>query len=353
MRRLPIIVVVLAVLLAAGIAATPRPDSRGSRTITAVFADTAGLFVGNDVGVLGIPIGTVTRIEPDGADVRVTMEITDDQVPVSASAGAVIVSRSVATDRYVELTPVYHGGPQMKDGAVIPVSRTETPVDFDRVLSSLKQLGDGLSESPKVRHGLSTVIDTSAAVLKGQGDHINAAISGLSSAVAELHAQRGDQIGTFQALDSLSIVLARNDGTYRRFIANIADASDLLASERTNLHTALTTLATALRDLARFSSRHRTLIRTSLQDMTTVLRNTNHSQDDLREILETFPVATENMLAAMTRHPGRLTVQMDPAALTGQGPLVDKLCAQLGPICNSLSLPPDLGALLGLGGAGQ
>ena len=95
------------------------PVLGGTMTVTALMADSAGLFVGNDVGVLGVPVGKVTSIKPEGTHVRVTMSIDSDQ-PVPADAGAVVVARSVATDRYVELTPVYHSGPRMKDGAVIP-----------------------------------------------------------------------------------------------------------------------------------------------------------------------------------------------------------------------------------------
>ena len=51
----------------------------------------AGLFVGNDVGVLGVNVGEITAIEPDGDKVLVTMEIDSDQ-PVPSDAGAAVVA---------------------------------------------------------------------------------------------------------------------------------------------------------------------------------------------------------------------------------------------------------------------
>ncbi len=75
-------------------------------TVVAYFPDSAGLFVGNDVGILGVPVGKITEIEPAGIEVKVTMEIDADRA-IPADAGAAVVARSVATDRYVELTPVY------------------------------------------------------------------------------------------------------------------------------------------------------------------------------------------------------------------------------------------------------
>src|SRR5689334_12832883 len=113
MRRILSVLVVVTVLFGVGGCA---PSFGGKMKITALMKDSAGLFVGNDVGILGVPVGTVTAIKPDGDHVRVTMEIDKDQA-VPADAGAVVVARSVATDRYVELTPVYHSGPRMKGGA--------------------------------------------------------------------------------------------------------------------------------------------------------------------------------------------------------------------------------------------
>ena len=40
-----------------------------TKTISADFSDSAGLFVGNDVGVRGVKIGRVTKIEPKGEGV--------------------------------------------------------------------------------------------------------------------------------------------------------------------------------------------------------------------------------------------------------------------------------------------
>ncbi len=94
--------------------------------VIAYFEDSAGLFVGNDVGILGVAVGKITSIEPDGDQVKVTMEV-DDDYDVPADAGAVVVARSVATDRYVELTPVYSKGPTLEDGDEIAIERTRDP----------------------------------------------------------------------------------------------------------------------------------------------------------------------------------------------------------------------------------
>ena len=88
----------------------------------------------------------------------VDLEITDDDVKLPADANAAVVARSVATDRYVELTPVYDGGAELEDGATIPVERTVTPVDFDKVLASLDKLATGLVDNPRATNSLQDLV---------------------------------------------------------------------------------------------------------------------------------------------------------------------------------------------------
>ena len=64
----------------------------------------------------------------------------DGGVPIPASAQAVVVSASVVSDRYVQLTPAYTGGAQMAGGATIPISRTAVPVEVDQIYASLSKL---------------------------------------------------------------------------------------------------------------------------------------------------------------------------------------------------------------------
>ena len=97
---------------------------RGSqRTVTAYFANTVGLYTQNEVTIQGIPVGSVDEIVPQGDVVRVTLKV-DNDAPVMANPQAVIVAPTLVSDRYVQLGPTYEGGPQLADGAIIPVEKT-------------------------------------------------------------------------------------------------------------------------------------------------------------------------------------------------------------------------------------
>jgi phospholipid/cholesterol/gamma-HCH transport system substrate-binding protein len=211
------------------------PDAvRGEKiTVTAYFADSAGLFVGNDVGVLGVPVGEITEIEPEGDRVKVTLEIDADRA-IPADAGAVVVARSVATDRYVELTPVYDGGDKLADGAEIGTDRTASPVDFDEVLETINEFATGIAGSKRTTRAVERFIDSGAAALEGTGELANKSIRELAQAVSSLSGQRKDFAQTIVSLDVLVGTIAENDETVRTFIDQVADASSLLAAERGN-----------------------------------------------------------------------------------------------------------------------
>ena len=76
--------------------------------MTAHFEDAVGLYVGNPVSVLGMPVGKVTSVVAKDSYVEVKLAI-DDGVDIPADVQAVTVSTSILTDRLVELTPPYHG----------------------------------------------------------------------------------------------------------------------------------------------------------------------------------------------------------------------------------------------------
>ena len=56
-------------------------------TITAHFTRAVGLYPGSQVRVLGVPVGTVRSVTPEGTTVRVVLDVDADQkVPADAKA---------------------------------------------------------------------------------------------------------------------------------------------------------------------------------------------------------------------------------------------------------------------------
>ena len=67
------------------------------------------LYKGSEVRVMGVNIGTVTAVVPEGDRVRVAMEY-DDEYKLPADAKAAIVTPTLTADRFVQIAPAYTGG---------------------------------------------------------------------------------------------------------------------------------------------------------------------------------------------------------------------------------------------------
>jgi virulence factor Mce-like protein len=339
MKRLLVATLALSALL--GGCAVPGGSDR---EITALLGDGAGLYVGNDVGVLGVPVGKVTAVEPSGKVVRVTMKVTDPDVKIPADAAAVVVSRSVATDRYVELTPVYRGGVQMASGAVIPLERTRTPVDFDEVLGSLSEIAEDLTDTPAATNSISEVLQTVAAAFTGNSDDLNTAVHGLSGLVDTVHGNRSDLFDTMDALDELVTDLVDNKELIETFVENLGDALDLLNGERDEIGHVLRALQDTLEQLTDVSKENRGALKASVQEATDLLHLALRDRKDLAEVLGVMPLATDNVARALSPE-NRIWVRTNIFQLTPLAPLVEELCQIIGPVCEQLSFPeiPGLG----------
>jgi len=131
---------VLAAVLAAGVVLVVRgDDARNRNTVVGYFANSNGLFVGDEVRILGVAVGKVERIEPLPGRAKITFWF-DRRYPVPADANAVILSPTLVSARAIQLTPAYSSGPTLNDGAVLPQSRTAVPVEWDDLRQQLQKL---------------------------------------------------------------------------------------------------------------------------------------------------------------------------------------------------------------------
>ena len=108
-----------------------RATGQGARTtVVGYFANSNGVFPGDDVRILGVPVGKVEKIEPQPERVKIRFWV-ERKFKVPADVNAVILSPQLVTGRAIQLTPAYTGGPTLQDGAVIPQDRTAVPVEWD------------------------------------------------------------------------------------------------------------------------------------------------------------------------------------------------------------------------------
>jgi virulence factor Mce-like protein len=267
----------------------------GQYRVTAFFTETVGLYPGSDVRVLGIPIGTITDIVPLGDTVRVEMSI-DDDYDVPADANAIVLAPSLVSDRYVQFSPVYDGGPTMADGAEVPLDRTAIPVELDAVYGALDELSAALGPSGANENGaLSDLIDVGAANLEGNGEALNRTLTGFSRAVQTLAENRDDLFGSLENLQTFTTALATIDAQVGQFNDNMAAVSDLLAAEREDLQLAVSLLTDALGDVAGFVRENTTLLTTNVDRLADVTLVLVQQRAKLAEVLDVAPAALGNL----------------------------------------------------------
>lgn len=84
------------------------------RKVVAYFTSAVGIYPGDEVRILGVPVGRIDSIEPRPADVKITMSVSND-VKIPRDAQALIVSPNLVAARFIQLTPVYTGGAVLPD----------------------------------------------------------------------------------------------------------------------------------------------------------------------------------------------------------------------------------------------
>ena len=89
---------VLGLVIATGLWWTLKDTNR--KHVTAYFTQAIGLYAGNSVRILGVEVGEVTSVRPEGDRVRVEMTY-DRRFTVPADAKALIVAPALVSDRYV------------------------------------------------------------------------------------------------------------------------------------------------------------------------------------------------------------------------------------------------------------
>lgn len=264
-------------------------------SVTAHFDATVGLFPGSDVRVLGMRVGSVTEVVPEGTEVRVEMRI-DDGTPIPAGAKAVAVAPSLVSDRYVQFTPAYEGGPELADGAVIPRERTATPLELDEINRNTDRTLRMLGPDGANRDGaLSDFLDVQAANLGGHGAQLNDMLRQLGKATSTLSGSKEDLFATVDDLQLFNRTLADNDQQVHRFNTQLADTAGFLASERGELGAALRELGPALSDTAAFIRDNRAVLRTNVDHLRAVTQVLVDQRAALEEVTDLAPLGLSNL----------------------------------------------------------
>ncbi len=253
----------------------------GSYTIQAQLPDVVVIQQNTRVRVADVNVGNVTKIEVQDWHALVTMRINGD-VHLPANAVARVGQTSLLGSMHIELAPPTDEPPQgeLKNGAVIPLSRASTYPTTEQTLASVSILlnGGGLGQ-------LQEINQTFAKAMAGRENDLRSLLDQLNTFISQLNTQTDDIVSATDRLNALAGQVAAKDQTVDKALTTIPQALAVLSDSRTKI-------ADAIDALGKFSA-----IATSTVDQTkeAFVDNVRNIAPVFRELANAGPALTKGL----------------------------------------------------------
>lgn len=306
-----------------------------NNVIVAYFSQANSLYPGDDVTIMGIPVGSIDKVEPAGATMKVTFHFpTKYKVPANASA--VIMNPSLVASRNIQLEPPYNGGPVLTGNSVIPIERTQVPAEWDDLRDSVSKTVTALGPTPEQPKG--PIGDTLASLangLAGKGDAINKTLNTLSTSLTAINDSRGETFAIVGGLATFLNALQINEQQLISLNSNLSQLTDSLTPTDHEVADTVDEVNRLLPVVRKFLDENGHVLTTDVNNLaaaTTPLVQPDQQQA-LENFLHVFPTFAAN--ANNAYHPSHGALTIIPAVTNFANPL------QL--ICSSIQAGSRLG----------
>ena len=198
----------------------PTPFRAQSYELKVPFNEATQLAEQSDVRISGVNVGKVRSIElaPNGSQALATVDIDNKYAPLPTSTRAVLRTKTLLGETYIELTPGSSQAPELADGGTLPAANIAESVQLDEIFRTF---------DAETRTAFQTWMQESAAAISGQGAAFSYAIGSLEPTFTEL-----DRL--FRVLDTQRLAvgqLLRNGAvTFRALRGRDGQLADLIQS---------------------------------------------------------------------------------------------------------------------------
>jgi phospholipid/cholesterol/gamma-HCH transport system substrate-binding protein len=227
-----------------GIYSIPLPGgaSLGSHPyqVTAEFTNVSDLVPQSAVKVNDVAVGRVSKIylPPHSWIAHVTL-LVNGGIRLPANAIAQLTSSSLLGEQYIALSapPGIPTVGRLRNGDVIPVSRTTSNATVEEVFGALSLLlnGGGLAQ-------LHTITVELNAAFSGNEPQIRALIGEPATLISNLSAHRQDIVRALDGLNALSATLAARNNQIDHVLRHLTPGLQVLNEQRAQLVTMLNAL---------------------------------------------------------------------------------------------------------------
>ncbi|BBY82461.1 MCE family protein [Mycolicibacterium pulveris] len=288
--------VLVLTVIAGLVVAIPLANEAQKIRVTAYFANANGIYIGDDVRILGVRVGEIDTIEAQPQQVKITFKI-DHGIRVPADAKAVILSPSLVSARAIQLVPAYTGGPVLADQSVIPRDRTAVPVEWDDLREQLSKLAAALQPTePGAVSTLGAFVNTAADNLRGEGANIHHTVLKLSQAFSALGDHSGDIFGTVNDLSLVVSALQDSRDLMRRLNQNLAATTALISNHPNEIGQALADIDAVAEKVSDFVAENREPVGVTADKLASISGALRQSLDDLEQTLHVAPTGLSNFV---------------------------------------------------------
>ena len=269
-----------------------------TNSVTAYFTQTLAFYEGDDVQIMGVRVGSIDSIVPDGDKMKVTFHY-DDKYKVPADATASILNPSLVASRTIQLAPPYTGGPVLEDGAVLGLDRTQVPVEYDDLRNSINRLLTDLGPTPEQPKGpFGDIIESAADGFAGKGQQLNRTLTNLSEALYTLNEGRGDFFSVIKSLALFVNALYQSDQQFVALNDDLAQITNAFTNTDNEVADALQDLNELLDTTRGFIDENGEVLATDIQnlsDVTTAILQPQ-ARDGLETALHAYPNVAANLM---------------------------------------------------------
>jgi phospholipid/cholesterol/gamma-HCH transport system substrate-binding protein len=183
------------------------PFKAKSYQVKVPFTEASQLAEQSDVRISGVDVGKVESIElgPEGKEAVALLNIDDKYAPLPASTRAMLRTKTLLGETYVELSPGASGEPSLKEGATLPSAQVTESVQLDEIFQAF---------DPQTRRAFQTWMQEAAVAIEGQGQNLSYAI--------------GNFEPTFREFESLFRVLNSQEAAVSTLFSNGATTFEAL-----------------------------------------------------------------------------------------------------------------------------
>ena len=156
----------------------PTPFKAKPYEIKVPFQEATQLAEQSDVRISGVSVGKVQTIEesPDGKQAQATIDIEDKYAPLPRGTRAILRTKTLLGETYVELTPGNRNGPTLHDGDSLARANVAESVQLDEIFRTFDK---------RTRAAFQEWMQEGATAIAGQGQSLSTAFAELDSAFTE------------------------------------------------------------------------------------------------------------------------------------------------------------------------